>query len=119
MRSAGVVVLALAVAALAIGAEDKPAPIDQAKLVGTWEAVKGGPPPGSTVAFTKDGNVTSSILRDGKKEVHPGTYTIKEGVLDMAFKDGPKMKLTVKVLSDDKLLVHDALDGEVEFKRKK
>jgi uncharacterized protein (TIGR03066 family) len=104
--------------------EKKDAKIDAAKLVGTWELVKGSDdvPKGMVIEFTKDGKLTAKFEIEGKKIEMVGTYTL----------DGAKLKYKVKAegmehededtittLTDEKIVMVDKDKKESEWKKKK
>ena len=102
----------------------------QQKLVGTWEVVKfkgkdpkdKGPPPGMTMAFTKDGKVTLAAEVEGKKRSFEGTYKVEGTSFQMTRKVGDTEHTeTMKVLrvDDKELVLRGGRDGnEWTLKRK-
>jgi uncharacterized protein (TIGR03066 family) len=101
------------------------AKVDAKKIVGVWEGAKGGEfPPGATIEFTKDGKVKVSLEANGKKVTVEGTYKVAGDKLTVTMKGpGGKEKTdtdTIKTLTDDKLVIHDAKEKKnVELKKKK
>jgi uncharacterized protein (TIGR03066 family) len=104
-------------------AQDK---IDKDKIVGTWELTKStakeGPPPGTTVEFTKDGKLKFKVKVENKEITLEGTYTIDGDKLNTAMKtpDGKEQKDTDTITKlTDKEMVLKGSKGEVnEFKKK-
>jgi uncharacterized protein (TIGR03066 family) len=120
----------LAAAALAVGLADVGrADDDQRRFtvvagprtIGTWEAVQGDLPKGSTVEFTRDGKLKLTAVVDKNKIVIEGTYAVVGDKLKLTMKgpDGREHKetLTIEKLTADELATKDSrgqLDG---FKR--
>jgi uncharacterized protein (TIGR03066 family) len=92
------------------------------KLVGTWEAVKGDLPEGSTVDFTKDGKLKLTAKVQDKTITMEGKYELDGNKLKVTLKQGDKeMKqtLTIKTLTDKILVTLDEEGKTDEFKKKK
>src|SRR5919202_5391206 len=89
---AGALVLGLAVAVRAD--EEKGGKPDlQKKLVGKWEVVKftgkkGGPPPGATIEFTKDGKILVTTEEKGEKVRREATYKVEGKGFTLTMKHG-------------------------------
>jgi len=93
-------------------------------IVGVWELTKagdGGPPLGTTLEFTKGGNLKMRGKADGKEFVFEGTYIVEGNKLTHMLKildRDEKDTTTIKKLTNKELV----MDNEVrvlEFKRKK
>jgi uncharacterized protein (TIGR03066 family) len=98
----------------------------QKKLVGKWEVVKstgkGGPPPGTTIEFTKDGKAILTAEEKGEKRTMEAAYKVEGKEVKLTVKQGDMERTeTIKVVKvDDKELVvkHEKEEGEVTLKRK-
>jgi uncharacterized protein (TIGR03066 family) len=91
------------------------------KIVGTWEAVKGDLPKGSTVEFTKDSKLKLTVVVDKNKVVVDGTYTVDGDNLKLTMKgpDGKEQKetLVIQKLTATDLVTKDEKGKLDEFKR--
>jgi uncharacterized protein (TIGR03066 family) len=92
-------------------------------LVGTWTLTKSetpNAPTGAIVIFSKDGKLTISIK--GEKEISiEGTYTVAGEKINTTMKLGAMEKmdvLTIKELTDKKLVVEDSKGMKDEFMKK-
>jgi len=107
----------------------EPAKFDGAKLVGKWELTKSSDkddPKGATVIFEKDGKVSITADFEGKQEKFSGTYAVKGDKLTVKINppEGTKGEAqtesdTIKILSDEKLVLLDEKGKETEFTKKK
>jgi uncharacterized protein (TIGR03066 family) len=93
------------------------------KIVGTWEVTKSGSdlPEGATIEFTKDGKLTINIKDKDKTITVKGTYTVDGDKLMVVtnFEDKEhKETITIKSLTDKKLVTVDEKKKEDEFKKK-
>lgn len=94
------------------------------KILGTWEVAKPGkegPPPGSTVEFTKDGKYIVTFVVENKPEKMEGTYKVEGDSIKTTIKPGEKeVKETIKIktLTDSKLVTEDEKGSVDEFKKK-
>jgi uncharacterized protein (TIGR03066 family) len=119
--------LAIAVcSATTLAADDKDKKIDPAKLAGKWELVKSTDaesPKGAIVDFTKDNKVEVELTIDGQRLQMSGTYKVAGDRLTAKVKlpDGTETEETdtIKLLTDDKLILIDKNKQETEFARKK
>jgi uncharacterized protein (TIGR03066 family) len=89
------------------------------KIVGTWEFVKSteknSPPPGSTVEFTKDGKLKTSIQSGNQAITIEGTYSLDGDTLKIVT-EGPDRKdatHTMKIirLTDRELVTEEMTPG--------
>jgi uncharacterized protein (TIGR03066 family) len=91
------------------------------KIVGTWEAVKGEVPAGSTIEFTKDGKMKLNIKAGGQTISVEGTYKVDGDKLTTTGKgpDGKEKTETVKIkkLTDKELVIEDEKGKTEEFKK--
>jgi len=115
-------VLALIVLAGSFARADEK--IDKTKLVAVWKLVKSDEdaPKGATAEFTKDGKLNISFERDGKQEKLEGSYTLEGDKLTVILKKGgneDKDMLTIKTLSDDKLVIENKDGKKHEFEKVK
>jgi uncharacterized protein (TIGR03066 family) len=93
------------------------------KIVGTWEVTKAGSdlPEGSTIEFTKDGKLTINVKDKDKTITVQGTYTVDgdKVMVVTKFEDKEhKETITIKTLTDKKLVTVDEKKKEDEFKKK-
>jgi uncharacterized protein (TIGR03066 family) len=97
------------------------------KLVGKWEVVKftgkkGGPPPGATIEFTKDGKILVTAEEKGEKVRREATYKVEGKGFTLTVKHGDKEETqTIKVVKagDEELVVRNEKRGhEVTLRRK-
>jgi len=96
------------------------------KIVGKWEISKPGkegPPPGTTVEFTKDGKYTMSMKVGDKMESMSGTYKVEGDSIKTAMKppggkDEVKETIKIKSLTDTKLVTEDDKGSVDEFTKK-
>ena len=120
LRFVGTACLALCLVASTTAAE-KEAP-NAKKIVGTWEAVEGQVPPGSTVEFTRDGKLKATVKAEDKAFTIEGTYKVEGDALKATYKHDGEEKThasRIKTLTGTRLVLEDQ-DGKVsEFKRKK
>jgi uncharacterized protein (TIGR03066 family) len=124
----GALVLGLTAAARAGKEEPKPGKGDiQKKLVGKWQVVKstgekGGPPPGATIEFTRDGKILVTADAEGKKVRREATYEVEGKGFKMTIKHGDREHTeTIKVLKADEkeLVLRGEKDGHrLTLKRK-
>jgi uncharacterized protein (TIGR03066 family) len=133
LRLIGMFVACFAFFALAASAVADEKTVDEDKIVGTWEVTKsaGGLPPQATVQFTKDGKLKISVTVQGltkdNKKVNQtvtieGTYKVEGDKLSIAMKQGAKENketMTIKTLTDEKLVTVDPKGKEDEFKKQK
>lgn len=95
---------------------------DSAKLVGTWEVTK-GMPKGAIIEMTKDGKMTFTADLGGKELKLEGSYKLDGEKLALTIKtpDGMEIaeSLTIKELTDDKLVTLDKDGKEDELTKKK
>jgi uncharacterized protein (TIGR03066 family) len=123
--------LVLGVAAAARADEEKGGKDDiQKKLVGKWELVKfkgkdpkaKGPPPGTTLEFTKGGKVVITLEAEGKKMSMDGTYKVEGKGFKLTTKRGDTENteaVQVVKVDDKELVLRGEKDGnELTFKRK-
>ncbi|HZT83368.1 MAG TPA: TIGR03066 family protein [Gemmataceae bacterium] len=100
---------------------DKKAP-NKENLVGVWDVTKSEEAPkGATIEFTRDGKVIISIPQEGKAIKFEGTYTVEGNKITTAIKFGDKVKketVTIKELSDTKLVTVDEKSKVEEFKKR-
>jgi uncharacterized protein (TIGR03066 family) len=119
-RWLSVAVVLVAFAHLA-SADDKKG-IDKDKLVGKWEPTKKA---GHLIEMAKDGKltITQTATPDGKSVKFEGTWVYTDGKLKVKFKtpDGSErdLSLTVKSVTDDKLVTVDDKEKEEELKKVK
>jgi uncharacterized protein (TIGR03066 family) len=120
----------LALAATAI-ADDKA--VNKDKIVGTWQVTKsaGGLPGEAVLLFSKDGKLKITISvpvksKDNKKTSQTvtieGTYRVEGDKLTIALKQGAKESketMTIKNLTDKKLVTVDSRGKEDEFEKTK
>jgi uncharacterized protein (TIGR03066 family) len=109
------------VAATAAGADDKA--VEKDKLLGTWQVTKSkGLPPEATVQFGKDGKLKLSAKdKVGKTISVEGTYSLEGDKLTVTTKQGEKESketMTIKTLTDKKLVTVDPKGNEDEFEKK-
>jgi uncharacterized protein (TIGR03066 family) len=102
------------------GSDDKPA-YDPGKLVGTWEITKAGSgaEPGSILEFTKDGKMKMALgpaSRDGTYKLTGNriVFTIQLGEGKVA-----RDTLTIKELTNDKLIIENSRGTVDELKKQK
>ncbi len=92
------------------------------KLLGVWELVKGGGPPGSTVEFKADGKLIM-IAKLGEKTLKmEGTYTVDGKKVTANYKANGKDvtdPMTIESLTDTQLITVDAKGMKDEFKKLK
>ena len=104
------------------GKDPKKEPTNAEKIIGTWEVVKGEMPSGSTIEFTKDGNMIVTIIDKGKSMTVPaGTYKVEGETIKASHKVGDKEEtetLKIKTLTDTKLITEDEKSKIDEFKKK-
>jgi uncharacterized protein (TIGR03066 family) len=117
---AAVLVPGLTVAVRA--ADEKKDASSKARLVGTWEVVKGkGWPRGPTVRFGKDGKVRLPAPRPGRgPRQTEGSYKVDKGKVRITLKLGDKERtLVIKIttLGDKQLVLEDTRGGSVTFKK--
>lgn len=99
--------------------------IDSGKLAGHWEIVKGEKlPPGAAIEFTKTGKVLRwSEDKDKKIGEDLGTYKLVGDKLRLTSAQSvvltPDEVDTVKILTDEKLVLIDPQGKEIEMKRLK
>ncbi len=114
----------LFLACLSVHAEDKKPDVDKAKLLGTWEAVKGSEtvPLGSTLEFTKDGKL-KLVIKDGDNTAKiDGTFEVKADSFKATLKiDGDDKSEVLKVdkLTDKDLVIIDEKGKKDVFSKKK
>ena len=105
---------------ITVQAEEKKETLDPAKMIGKWEPVKKA---GFLIEVMKDNKLQITTTdAEGKKHVMPGTYKWANGKFEVNVKtpDGDKPHVvTVKVLTDDKLVTVDEANKEEEFKKVK
>jgi uncharacterized protein (TIGR03066 family) len=94
------------------------------KIVGVWEVTKSATPapPGATLEFTKDGKLKFRAEVKGKAVEAGGTYKVQGNKLQVAFKAGTQEKqetLTIKTLTDSRLVLEEPKGMVDEYKRKK
>jgi uncharacterized protein (TIGR03066 family) len=110
----GVLCVGLSFAAAQIG--------PPAKLIGSWEAVTGGLPMGSTLTFAKDGKALLTLKLKGNQQKIEGTYTLKDNAIStkMSFAGKESVEVhKIKKLTDTELHTEDK-DGKIdEFKKAK
>lgn len=115
---------ALAALASTASADEKKA-TSKDKIVGVWTVTKsaGGLPPKATLEFTKDGKLKISIKVEDKSVSIDGTYEVKDDKLTVLLKapGGKEQKetMTIKSLTDTKLVTVDSKGKEDEFEKKK
>jgi uncharacterized protein (TIGR03066 family) len=115
---------ALAALASAASADEKKA-TNKEKIVGIWAVTKsaGGLPPKANLEFTKDGKLKISIKIEDKSLTIDGTYEVKDDKLTVIMKapGGKEQKetMTIKSLTDKKLVTVDTKGKEDEFEKKK
>jgi uncharacterized protein (TIGR03066 family) len=94
-----------------------------AKIVGDWEVTKSEEaPPGATVEMTKDGKLITKATINGKALSLEGTYKVEGNKLRTVQTFGGKRveeTMTIKTLTDTKLVTQDEKGKIDEFKRKK
>jgi uncharacterized protein (TIGR03066 family) len=112
-------------------ADDKA--VDKDKIVGTWQVTKsaGGLPGDAVLLFTKDGKLKITITvpvksKENKKTSQTftleGTYQVEGDKLSVVLKQGGKENketMTIKTLTDKKLVTVDPKGKEDEFEKKK
>jgi uncharacterized protein (TIGR03066 family) len=112
-------------------ADDKA--VNKDKIVGTWQVTKsaGGLPGDSILQFTKEGKLKITISvpvksKDNKKTTQSvtieGTYKVEGDKLSIALKQGAKESketMTIKTLTDKKLVTADSRGKEDEFEKTK
>jgi uncharacterized protein (TIGR03066 family) len=86
-------------------------------IVGTWEAVKGEMPPGTTVEFTKDGKMKANIKVGDKTMSMEGTYKVEGDKLTTSM-EGKSDTDTIKTLNDTTLIIEDSKGKTNEMKKK-
>ena len=97
--------------------------VDKAKIVGTWEVTKsaGELPPEAAIQFTKDGKLKITAKVKDKTLTLAGTYKVEGNKLTIIMKMGDKEHketMTIKTLTDSKLVTVDAKGKVDEFKKK-
>jgi uncharacterized protein (TIGR03066 family) len=93
------------------------------KLVGRWEKVKVGRGLGATFEFKKDGQMSYTLKGLPKEMTQAGTYTytVEGDVIHMTHKfagEESTQRLTIKSLTDDKLVIENDEGKIEEFKKK-
>ena len=91
------------------------------KILGTWEAVKGQIPPGTTLEFTKDGKLKVTIKLEDKTAVVEAAYKVEDQTLKITTKREGKEKtenVKIKTLTDTKLVTENEKGSVDEFKKK-
>ncbi|MFL5338956.1 MAG: TIGR03066 family protein [Gemmataceae bacterium] len=125
MNAMRMLAVAAVVGLLAVGvrAEDKP---DTAKLiVGVWEVTKteeGGPPPGSTIEFTKDGKLKISAKMGDQEFKIDGTYKLEGDKFTIMMKMGEQEHtdtITIKKITKTEMSTTDKDGKVVELKKTK
>lgn len=123
----------VAVTAAAV-ADDKA--VDKDKIVGKWKVVKEDgkrPRENAVIEFTKDGKLKVSVTsgpglaKGGKKvaaqtHIMEGTYTVEKDKITIALKqEGKEQKatMTIKTLTDKKLVMVEKGNRESEFEKTK
>ena len=94
-----------------------------AKIIGTWEVVKGGGlPAGSTLEFAKDGKLKINVKADGKTSSLEGTYKVDDDKLTTTGKGANDKETTVTVkitkLTGSELILEDEKGRLFELKKK-
>ena len=121
------ILAAAAAALLFVGAGRSAADkVDAGKLVGKWELTKSSDesaPKGAMVEFTKDNKVTITFDANGKEVKLEGTYKVDGEKLTVKLplpggKDNEDTD-TIKMLTDEKLVLIDKDKKENEFTKKK
>jgi uncharacterized protein (TIGR03066 family) len=120
-------VAAMAALVVLVGASSaQDTKVDPAKLVGKWELTKsesGGAPKGAIVEFTKDNKLSISATdKDGNKLDFTGTYKVEGDKLTVTIAFAGKEDSdtdTIKMLTDEKLVLVDKDKKETEFVKKK
>ncbi len=94
-----------------------PATSNKEQIVGTWELVKSdqGWPAGTTWEFAKDGKAVVDL--GGGAKAH-GAYEVNGDALKWTPEGKDANALTIKTLTDDKLVVADDKGKTNEFKKK-
>jgi uncharacterized protein (TIGR03066 family) len=92
-------------------------------LVGTWEVAKGDLPKGSTIQFTKDGNMTLTVNSPSAGPVPiEGTYELKGKSLKTVTKDANRettaATVTIKALTQKRLVLVGEKGDELELTKK-
>lgn len=128
-RLAAILAVSFAFVALAATASADEKAVDKEKIVGTWLVTKsaGGLPPSATLEFTKDGKLKISFKAQAKGQKTAqtfnaeGTYKVEGDKLSIVLgQKGKERKetMTIKTLTDQKLVTVDPKGEEVEFKKK-
>src|SRR5436305_10384199 len=89
------------------------------KILGTWEAVKGEIPPGTTVEFTKDGKLKVVVKNEDKTITIEGTYKVKGDTLEVTTNHKGEEKtetIKLKTLTDTKLVTENEKGSIDELK---
>jgi len=95
------------------------------KIVGLWELSKTedkGPPPGTTVQFTKDGKLKLHMKFGDKEFDLDGSYKVNGAKVSITIEFGGKSKTemnTIETLTADRLVLKDEKGKSTEFKRLK
>ena len=93
-------------------------------IVGVWEltnTAKGGPPIGTTMEFTKDGNLKLTSKADGMELIANGKYVVEGNKFTGTLKirgNEEKGTSTIRKLTDTELVTEDEAGRVLEFKRK-
>jgi len=120
------ILAAAAAALLFVGATSAADKVDAGKLVGKWELTKSSDesaPKGAMVEFTKDNKVTITFDANGKEVKLEGTYKVdgEKLTVKLALPGGKDNEDTdtIKMLTDEKLVLIDKDKKENEFTKKK
>jgi uncharacterized protein (TIGR03066 family) len=94
------------------------------KIVGSWVITKkdADTPEGLTIEFTKDSKLVVTIKMGDQAFSLNGSYTLEGEKLNVKLKFGEEEKdekLTIKELTDDKLVTTDSKGKTEEFKKSK
>src|SRR5262249_26597235 len=117
MRVLGVTLVACVALGLSAWTEDKKPASNAEKIVGTWEGLTGASR-GSLVEFTKEGKVKVTVEGEGRPRTMEGTYKVEKDTLTVALEEGGQT-VTIKSLTETKLVLQNKGGDTAEFKRKK
>lgn len=128
IKRIGCFVAAIALGAWSgIGLADEEEKFDAAKFVGRWEVTRseaGNVPKGTIVEFTKDGKLVVIVEVGGQTVTCFGTYKVLGDKLEATLEPpggGPEVSDTdtIKTLTQEKIVLVEKGQKELEFVRKK
>jgi uncharacterized protein (TIGR03066 family) len=89
-------------------------------IVGRWAGVKGGPlPEGAVMEFTADKKIVVHVKQPGGEKTAPyGTYEVKGDKVTLSSGKDTEVN-TIKVLTDEKMVLVDPKGQSIEFHKAK